>query len=81
MSKHINVNPGQYYEGGRERQGEDIVHGHERQEYEQARRGRGYDARAPHIPNQERASIPKPREAGAPPKKRARPARPRSSTR
>lgn len=52
MSKHINVNPGQYKEGGREHQGEGIVHGNERNEYEQTQ------ARVPHIPNQDRVAPP-----------------------
>lgn len=57
MSKHINVNPGQYTEGGREHQGEGIIHGNERNEYERAQPGRqGPDE--PHIPNEERAGQP-----------------------
>jgi hypothetical protein len=38
MSKHINVNPGQYKVAGRERQGEDIVHDLEKREKEQTPR-------------------------------------------
>jgi hypothetical protein len=32
MSKNNNVNPGQYKVGGRERQGEDIIHNKQREE-------------------------------------------------
>lgn len=35
MSKNINVNPDHYKVAGLERQGEDIVHGTERQAFEQ----------------------------------------------
>jgi hypothetical protein len=61
MSKHINVNPDHYKEAGREHQGHDIVHGNERAEFEHTRPGKDR-ARPdePHIPNQERASTPKP---------------------
>jgi hypothetical protein len=54
MSKHINVNPGQYKEGGREHQGEGIIHGNERTAFERTR------DRTPHIPHQEKASHPTP---------------------
>src|SRR3954470_15121733 len=54
VSKHINVNPGQYKEGGREHQGKGIIHGNERDEFEHTK------AQTPHIPNQERASQPSP---------------------
>lgn len=37
MSKHINVNPGQYKTGGRERPGQDIVAEEHKQNYTQAR--------------------------------------------
>lgn len=50
MSKHINVNPGQYTDAGREHQGEGIVHDSERAEDQQTK------ARTSHMPNQERAS-------------------------
>ena len=63
MSKHINVNPDHYKEAGRERQGDDIVHGNERNEFEHTRPGRNRGRPdEPHIPNQERASQPKPAE-------------------
>jgi hypothetical protein len=37
MSKHINVNPGQYKVGGRERPGQDIVAEEHKQNYSQSR--------------------------------------------
>ena len=58
MSKHINVNPGQYTDGGRERQGEAVVHEAERGEYERTRHDEAHADRGPHIPNQERAGRP-----------------------
>ncbi len=33
MSKNNNVNPGQYKEAGRERQGEDVVHADHKSQY------------------------------------------------
>jgi hypothetical protein len=61
MSKHINVNPDHYKEAGREHQGEDIIHGNERNEFEHTRPGKGRGRPdEPHIPNQETASTPKP---------------------
>lgn len=38
MSRKINVNPGQYKTKGRERQGEDVVHGPERARFALAER-------------------------------------------
>lgn len=58
MSKNINVNPDHYKVAGRERPGEDIVHSEERQALERA--SRGLRRQPPHIPNQERASRPRP---------------------
>ena len=49
MSKNINVNPGQYKVAGRERQGEDIVHGKQREQLakskEKVRAGRARQKR------------------------------------
>jgi hypothetical protein len=39
MSKHINVNPDHYKVGGRERQGENVIHEVERREAKRVRRG------------------------------------------
>jgi hypothetical protein len=37
MSRHINVNPGQYKVAGRERQGEDIIHEREKEAFSKSR--------------------------------------------
>jgi hypothetical protein len=61
MSKHINVNPDHYKEAGREHQCDGIIHRNERNEFEHTRPGKDRGRPdAPHIPNQERASTPKP---------------------
>jgi len=39
MSKKINVNPSQYKVAGRERQGEDVVHHEEKQDFQKAKEG------------------------------------------
>lgn len=59
MSKRINVNPDHYKQAGRERQGDAIVHGEERAEWERTGRQRRRAHDKPHIPNQEHASTPR----------------------
>ncbi len=49
MSKHNNVNPGQYKEGGRERQGDDVLHEVHKQQYAQAEKAKQENSV---IPNQ-----------------------------
>jgi hypothetical protein len=55
MSKHINVNPGQYKEGGREHQGEQILHEVHKQQYAQAQKQVEENSS---IPNQEENQTP-----------------------
>lgn len=50
MSKNINVNPGQYKEGGRERQGDQVLHEVHKQQYAQAEKAKEQNSI---IPNQD----------------------------
>ena len=52
MSKEINVNPGNYKEGGRERPGQDILHEVNKQQYTQAQKAVEENSL---IPNQHQA--------------------------
>ncbi len=49
MSKHINVNPGQYKEGGRERRGDQVLHAVHKQQHAQAKKAQ--EEAASLIPN------------------------------
>lgn len=50
MSKNINVNPGQYKEGGRERQGDQVLHEVHKQQYAQAQKAQENNSL---VPNQD----------------------------
>lgn len=52
MSKHINVNPGQYKEGGREHQGDQVLHEVHKQQYAQAQKAKEENSVIPNQDNQ-----------------------------
>ena len=70
MSKHNNANWDHYKLAGRERPGDAVPHEEARQRFAGAENpARSADAKAPRIPNQERAS--QPRAGGADPHEQA----------
>jgi len=65
MSKHNNANWDHYKVAGREHPVDDVHHDEERQKFSGSKAHAEQAADAPHIPNQERASVPRAdRQAG-----------------
>ena len=52
MSKQNNVNPGNYYDGGRNHQGEGIVHENEKRQLNEKREHQGKEGQSNFIPGE-----------------------------